>query len=218
MTALFRRVLAREPLAETVIQLYELPMAYPSVRWRQLRPVALPEGRDDPAALREREEWLARTAILLIEEELPLLPAELRARTIGRIDEFVDYRMTWDNFRQQVAPREEGGHLLAELAVTIVAGRPPRVEARLKEHGRKRSPFTVLATILDNFTSDSIRLMTPGAQSWACLWLTYLIRWYEAGGAGQLRGRASAHPRFFVAGGVPEVGEFPGGTEGAAGD
>lgn len=217
MSALIRRVLRPEPLAETIVSLYELPMAYPSVRWRQVWP-APPTGQAPDAARRERDEWLARTAILLIEDQLPLLPAELRARTIGRIDEFVDYRMTWDNFRQQVAPREEGGRLLAELIVTIVDDRPPRIEARLKEHARRRSPFTVLATILDNFTSDSIRLMTPGAQSWACLWLTYLIRWYEAGGAGSLRGRASAHPRFFVTGGVPEVSEFPGGTEGVAGD
>lgn len=210
MIARFKRVLGREPLAETVIQLYELPMAYPSVRWRQVRPVPLPEGHDGATGQRESEEWLARTAILLIEEELPLLPAELRARTIGRIDEFVDYRMTWDNFRQQVAPREEGGHLLAELGVTIFDGRPPRIEARLKEHARKRSPFTVLATILDNFTSDSIRLMAPGVQSWACLWLTYLIRWYEAGGTERLKGRASAHPRFFVSGGLPDERDFPG--------
>lgn len=210
MSALIRRVLRPEPLAETIVSLYELPMAYPSVRWRQVRP-APPTGQAPDAARRERDEWLARTAILLIEDQLPLLPAELRARTIGRIDEFVDYRMTWDNFRQQVAPREEGGHLLAELSATVVTGRPPRIEARLREYGRRRSPFTILATLLDNFTSDSIRLMEPAVQSWACLWLTYLIRWYEAGGTERLKGRASTHPQFFQPNGAPDASDFPGG-------
>lgn len=209
MSALLRRILRPEPLAETIVTLYELPLAYPSVRWRQVRPIP-PTGEPISSdKQREREEWLARTAILLVEDQLPLLPAELRARTIARIDEFVDYRMTWDKFRRQTPPREEGGLLLATLEVTIRAGRPPRLEARLKQHQRNRSPFTILATILDNFTSDSIRLMTPLAQSWACVWLTYLIRWYEAAGTSGLKGRASNHPRFFITAGLPDERDFP---------
>lgn len=210
MSALLRRILRPEPLAETIVGLYELPMAYPSIRWRQIRPTPPASDPNGAAGQREREEWLARTAILLIEDQLPLLPAELRARTIARIDEFVDYRMTWDKFRQQSPPRDEGGLLLAELEVRIVAGRPPRIEVRLKQHERSRSPFTILATVLDNFTSDSIRLMAPAVQSWACVWLTYLIRWYEAGGTGALKGRASNHPRFFITGGLPDERDFPG--------
>ena len=51
--------------------------------------------------------------------------------------------------------------------------------------------------------------MPPGVQSWACLWLTYLIQWYGAGGPAGLKGRASRHPQFFEPDGVPEERDFP---------
>ena len=208
--SLFRR-LSREPLARTTIALYELPMQYPSVRWRQDLPAAPPDGVADAAVQRRRDEWLARTAILLVEEQVPLLTRELQGRVIARLDEFVDYRMTWDRFAQQAAPTEEGGLLLAELEATIVPGRPPGLRSRLHHHARGRSDFTVLATLLDGFTADSIRAMPPAVQGWACLWLTYLIRWYAAEGPAGLRGRVARHPRFFAPDGLPDERDFPGG-------
>lgn len=205
----FQQLLRQEPLARATIALYELPMAYPSVRWRQTVPAPAPEGAADEAVQRARDEWLARTAILLVEQQLPGLPRELQARVIGRIDEFVDYRMTWDKFRQQTPPREEGGLLLAELDALIVAGRPPQLQTHLKQHAAERSVFTILATLLDNFTSDTIRAMPPAIQSWACVWLTYLVRWYLAEGPAGLQGRASRHPRFFEPKGIPDERDFP---------
>ena len=209
---LLRGVLAPPPLAQTTIALYELPMAYPSVRWRQTLPPEPAAEADEAAraaAVRARQEWLARTAILLVEDQTPLLTRELQGRLIDRLDEFVDYRMTWDKFAQQTAPREEGGLLLAELEVTIVPGRPPGLRAKLDQKVTGRSAFSILATLLDGFTADAIRTMPPPVQGWACLWLTYLIRWYEAAGPAGLRGKASRHPRFFEPGGVPDEEDFP---------
>jgi hypothetical protein len=203
-----RNFLPRRPLAQTTIALFELPMAYPSVRWRQTLP---PEDAEDEARARERREWLARTAILLIEEQTPLLTRELQGRVMTRLDEFVDYRMTWDKFAQQAPPREEGGLLLAELDATIVPGRPPQLRSRLRQRVTGRSVFTILATLLDGFTADAIRAMPSSTQGWACLWLTYLIRWYTAEGPAGLKGRASRHPRFFEPGGVPDEADFPRG-------
>ena len=202
-----RDFLPRRPLARTTIALYELPMAYPSVRWRQSLP---PEDAADEVRARERREWLTRTAILLIEEQTPLLTRELQGRVMTRLDEFVDYRMTWDKFAQQSPPREEGGLLLAELDATIVPGRPPQLRSRLRQRATGRSVFTILATLLDGFTADTIRTMPPELQGRACLWLTYLIRWYGAAGSRGLRGKASRHPRFFEPGGVPDERDFPG--------
>ena len=210
---LLRNVLAPTPLAHTTIALYELPMAYPSVRWRQTLPPPPSEELDGAARAateRARQEWLVRTAILLVEDQTPLLTRELQDRLITRLDEFVDYRMTWDRFAQQQAPREEGGLLLAELEATIVPGRPPGLRARLEQRTTGRSAFSVLATLLDGFTADTIRTMPSEVQGWACLWLTYLIRWYGAAGPQGLRGKASRHPRFFEPGGVPDEGDFPG--------
>ena len=121
---LLRRFGPREPLAQVTIALYELPMEYPSVRWRQTLPPEAPPGTEDPALLLARHQWLARLAILLVEEQVPLLTRELQGRVITRLDEFVDYRMTWDKFAQQAHPQEEGGLLLAELPARVV-GLPP---------------------------------------------------------------------------------------------
>ena len=206
---LLRRLRPREPLARTTIALYELPMAYPSVRWRQTAPPEPPEGTVDPDLARARDEWLARTAILLIEGQVPLLTRELQGRVITRLDEFVDYRIRWDKFAQQAPPREEGGLLLAELDATIVPGNPPGLRARLDQRVTGRSAFSILATLLDGFTADTIRAMPPATQGWACLWLTYLIQWYGAEGPAGLRNRASRHPRFFEPAGVPDERDFP---------
>ncbi len=207
---LLRRLGAREPLARTTIALYELPMEYPSVRWRQTLPPEPSEGTTAPDLARARDEWLARTAILLIEERVPLLTRELQGRVITRLDEFVDYRITWDKFAQQAPPREEGGLLLAELHADIVPGRPPGLRSRFDQRVSGRGAFSVLATLLDGFTADAIRTTSPAVQSWACVWLTYLIQWYAAGGAAGLKGRASRHPRFFDPGGLPDERDFPG--------
>ena len=209
---LLRGVVAPTPLARTTIALYELPMQYPSVRWRQSLPPAPDDGLDETrrdAAERARQEWLGRTAILLVEDQTPLLPRELQERVITRLDEFVDYRMTWDRFAQQAAPREEGGLLLAELEATVLPGRPPGLRAKLDQRAGGRSAFTVLATLLDGFAADTIRTMPPAVQGWACLWLTYLVQWYGAAGVAGLRGRASRHPRFFTPGGIPDEEDFP---------
>jgi hypothetical protein len=212
MVATLLRRFSREPLAQTMIALYELPMQYPSVRWRQTLPASPNDAPDDPeatAARNERDEWLVRTAILLIEEEVPLLTRELQGRVITRLDEFVDYRINWDKFAQQAPPREEGGLLLAELDARIIPGRPPGLRTNLRQHATARTAFSLLATLLDGFTTDTIRTMPPALQSWACVWLTYLIQWYGAEGPAGLKGRASRHPRFFEPGGLPEAGDFP---------
>lgn len=206
-----RRFGPQEPFAQATIALYELPMAYPSVRWRQTLPPEPPAGLGDPAPLLARHQWLARLAILLVEEQVPLLTRELQGRVITRLDEFVDYRMTWDRFAQQAPRLEEGGLLLAELHASIVAGRPPSLRSRLDGRVPGRSAFSLLATLLDGFTTDTIRAMPPSVQSWACLWLTYLIQWYGAGGPAGLKGRASRHPRFFDPDGAPEEHDFPHG-------
>ena len=208
VNALLRRF-SKEPLAHTTIALYELPMQYPAVRWRQQIPVPPAEDADDPAARQRADEWLVRTVVLLIEDQVPLLTRELQSRVIGRLDEFVDYRVTWDKFAQQTAPRVEGGLLLAELDARIEPGKPPQLRVNLSQRATGRSAFSVLATLLDGFASDTIRLMPPATQSWACLWLTYLIQWYTAGGPAALRGRASRHPAFYTPGGAPEADEFP---------
>lgn len=208
VNALLRRF-SKEPLAHTTIALYELPMHYPSVRWQQHRPAPPAEGADDPAARQQADEWLVRTVVLLIEEQVPLLTRELQGRVIGRLDEFVDYRVTWDKFAQQTAPRVEGGFLLAELDARIAPGNPPRLRATLSQRATARSAFSLLATILDGFTTDTIRLMPPATQGWACLWLTYLIQWYTAGGPAALRDRASRHPAFYTPGGTPDERDFP---------
>lgn len=207
MVNAFLRRFAREPLAHTTIALYELPMAYPSVRWRQHIPA--PPAEADPAARQRADEWLIRTVILLIEEQVPLLTRELQGRVIGRLDEFVDYRVRWDKFAQQAAPREEGGLLLAELDARIVPGSPPQLRVNLTQRATGRSTFSVLATLLDGFTTDTIRSSPSATQGWACLWLTYLIQWYNAGGPAGLRGRASRHPAFYIPGGTPEERDFP---------
>lgn len=208
VNALLRRF-TREPLAHTTIALYELPMAYPSVRWRQHIPAPPAEGVADPAARQRADEWLVRTVVLLLEDQVPLLTRELQGRVIGRLDEFVDYRVTWDKFAQQTAPREEGGLLLAELDARILPGSPPQLRVNLNQRATGRSTFSVVATLLDGLTSDSIRLMPSATQSWACLWVTYLIQWYNAGGPAALKGRASRHPAFYAPGGMPEERDFP---------
>lgn len=204
-----RGFFAREALARTTIALYELPMEYPSVRWRQELPPEPGEGPDHDAQARARQEWLVRTALLLVEEQTPLLTHDLQTRVIGRLDEFVDYRMTWDKFAQQSPPREEGGLLLAEVETSILAGSPPEFRSRLHQRVTGRSAFTIVATLLDGFAADTIRTMPPAVQGWACLWLTYLIRWYQAEGPAGLRGRTSRHPHFFAPGGIPDEGDFP---------
>jgi hypothetical protein len=206
---LLRRFRPEEPLAHTAIALYELPMQYPSVRWRQLLPPAPQPDAGDAVAVAAREEWLARTAILLLEAQLPLLTRELQGRLVTRLDEFVEYRMGWDKFGQQAPLREEGGLLLAELDARIVAGRPPGLRTHFDQRMPQRTAFSLLATLLDGFTTDTIRAMPPPRQSWACLWLTYLIQWYTARGPADLAGRASRHPQFFRPGGVPEERDFP---------
>ena len=213
--ALLRRF-SREPLARTMIALYELPMQYPSVRWRQELPVRPPavaaggaESAADIAARHEADLWLVRTVLLLVETQVPLLTRELQGRVIGRLDEFVDYRITWDKFAQQSPPREEGGLLLAELDVRVLPGAPPKLRVNLHQHATARTAFSLLATLLDGFTTDTIRIMPSATQSWACLWLTYLIQWYNAGGPAALPGRVSRHPSFYLPGGVPEEKDFP---------
>ena len=206
------RGLTKPPLAQTTIELYELPMQYPSVRWRQTVPPAPPAGSVDPGADRARDEWLARIAILLVEEQVPLLTRELQGRVIGRLDEFVDYRVKWDRFAQQTRPHEEGGLLLATMEATIVPGRPPGLRSRLHQRTTGRSAFSIVATLLDGFTADTIRAMPSATQGWACLWLTLLAQWYGAAGAAGLKGRASRHPHFFEPNGVPEEGDFPRGA------
>jgi hypothetical protein len=212
MVASLLRRFSREPLAQTTIALYELPMQYPSVRWQQLLPAApeaAPESPEATAARNDRNEWLLRTAILLVEEEVPLLTRELQGRVITRLDEFVDYRINWDKFAQQTPPREEGGLLLAELDARIVPGRPPGLRTNLRQHATARTAFSLLATLLDGFTADTVRTMPPALQSWACVWLTYLIQWYGAEGPAGLKGRASRHPHFFEPGGLPDEKDFP---------
>jgi hypothetical protein len=213
MVATLLRRFAREPLAQTTITLYELPMQYPSVRWQQTLPPppgdAAPGNPEATAARSGRDEWLVRTAILLVEDQVPLLTRELQGRVITRLDEFVDYRINWDKFAQQAPPREEGGLLLAELDARIVPGRPPGLRTNLRQHATARTAFSVLATLLDGFTTDSVRTMPPALQSWACVWLTYLIQWYGVQGPAGLKGRASRHPRFFDPGGLPEAEDFP---------
>lgn len=203
-----RDFLPKQPLVQATIALYELPMQYPSVRWQQLLPAEEVSGTSD----QERDYWLARLAILLVEQQTPLLTRELQSRVIDRLDEFVEYRMTWDNFAQQTPPKEEGGLLLAELEATVVPGRTPTLQTRLNQRVAGRSAFTVMATLLDGFTADTIRTRPPTVQSWACLWLTYLIRWYGEAGPAGLKGRVSRHPRFFEPEGVPDASDFPGGA------
>jgi hypothetical protein len=202
------RRFSKEPLAQTTITLYELPMQYPSVRWQQVIPPP-PDGAADTAAQAARDEWLVRTALLLLETQLPLVTRELQGRIVTRLDEFVDYRLRWDKFAQQAPLREEGGLLLAELDTRIMPGRTPELQTRLHQRSEARSTFSILATLLDGFATDTIRAMPPATQSWACLWLTYLIQWYNAAGPAALRGRVSRHPRFFEPGGIPEEGDFP---------
>lgn len=206
---LLRGLGPKTPLAQMTIALYELPMAYPSVRWRQLLPPEPAVGAGGPAADEAREAWLARTAILLVEDQVPLLTRELQGRVLSRLDEFVDYRMTWDKFARRRLPREEGGLLLAELDAAILDGRPPRLRAHLHQRAPNRSAFSLLATLLDGFTTDTIRAMPAARQGWACLWLTYLIQWHAARGPAGLKGRASRHPRFFEPDGVPDERDFP---------
>ena len=203
------RGLTKPPLAQATIGLYELPMQYPSVRWRQPLPPAPPDGVVEPLVDRARDEWLARIAILLVEEQVPLLTRELQGRVIDRLDEFVDYRVKWDRFAQQARPVEEGGLLLAEMEATIVPGRPPGLRSRLHQHTGGRSAFSIVATMLDGFAADTVRTMPSATQGWACLWLTLLIQWYGAAGASGLKGRASRHRHFFEPNGVPEEGDFP---------
>lgn len=205
------RRFAPAPLARTTIALYELPMQYPSVRWRQAVPAPPPDGAADAATQAARDEWLARTAVLLLESQVPLLTRELQGRLITRLDEFVDYRLRWDKFAQQAPPREEGGLLLAELDARIVPGRTTELRTHLRQHSAARGTFSVLATLLDGFTTDTVRAMPPAAQGWACLWLTYLIQWYGSGGPAALRGKASRHPRFFAPAGIPDEADFPRG-------
>ena len=209
MVANLLRRFTKEPLAQTTIALYELPMQYPSVRWQQLIPAAPPEGAIDVAVQNTRDEWLVRTALLLLESQVPLISRELQGRIVTRLDEFVDYRIRWDKFAQQAPLREEGGLLLAELDARIMPGRTPELQTSLRQRSEARGTFSVLATLLDGFTTDTIRAMPAATQGWACLWLTYLIQWYNAGGPGVLRGKLSRHPRFFEQGGIPEEGDFP---------
>jgi hypothetical protein len=203
----FLRRFTREPLSRVAIALYELPMQYPSVRWQQL----LPATETGEANQHLRDEWLARTAILLLEDQVPLLTHELQGRVIGRLDEFVDYRIKWDKFAQQPPLREEGGLLLAELDATVAAGKPPRLHTHLHQIAAARSTFSILATLLDGFAADTIRGLPPALQSWACVWLTYLIQWYNAAGPVQLRGKITRHPQFFAPGGLPDERDFPRG-------
>jgi hypothetical protein len=203
------RRFAKEPLAQTTIALYELPMQYPSVRWQQQLPAAPPEGMADASVQAARDEWLVRTALLLLEAQLPLVTRELQGRIVTRLDEFVDYRIRWDKFAQQPPLREEGGLLLAELDVKIMPGRTPELQANLRQRTEARSTFSILATLLDGFVSDTIRALPSATQSWACLWLTYLLQWYNAAGPSALRGKLSRHPRFFEPGGTPEESDFP---------
>lgn len=222
MVNILLRRFSREPLARTMIALYELPMQYPSVRWRQEIPVRPPavaaadaasadvgEDAATVAARHEADLWLVRTALLLVENQVPLLTRELQGRVIGRLDEFVDYRITWDKFAQQSPPREEGGLLLAELDARILPGAPPTLRVNLHQHATARTAFSLLATLLDGFTTDTIRIMPSATQGWACLWLTYLIQWYNAGGPAALAGRVSRHPSFYLPSGVPEEKDFP---------
>ncbi|MGN6674284.1 MAG: hypothetical protein ACTHMA_13345 [Thermomicrobiales bacterium] len=205
MPGSFLRRFTHEPLSRVTIALYELPMQYPSVRWQQLLPAAGP----DEASQRTRDEWLARTAILLLEDQAPLLTRELQGRVIGRLDEFVDYRMKWDKFAQQPPLREEGGLLLAELDATVAAGKPPRLHVHLRQVASARSTYSILATLIDGFAADTIRGLPSALQSWACVWLTYLIQWYNAAGPAGLRGKITRHPRFFAADGLPDERDFP---------
>jgi hypothetical protein len=203
------RRFSREPLAQTTISLYELPMQYPSVRWRQEIPAAPQERAADEGVQAARDAWLVRTALLLLEAQLPLVTRELQGRIVTRLDEFVDYRIRWDKFAQQPPLREEGGLLLAELDARILPGRTPEFQTSLRQQSAARSTFSILATLLDGFATDTIRSLPPATQSWACLWLTYLIQWYNAAGPAELRGKLTRHPRFFVPGGTPEEGDFP---------
>ena len=203
------RRFAAEPLAQVAIVLQELPMQYPSVRWEQAIPVAPPDGVVDAAVQAARDAWLARTALLLLESQVPLLTRELQERIVTRLDEFVDYRIRWDKFAQQAPLREEGGLLLAELDVRIMPGTPPTVQTSLRQRSAARSTYSILATLLDGFATDTIRAMPSATQSWACLWLTYLLQWYNAGGPSALRGKLSRHPRFFLPDGTPEEADFP---------
>jgi hypothetical protein len=184
-------------------------MQYPSVRWQQHLPAAPPEGTADAGIQAARDEWLVRTALLLLEAQLPLVTRELQDRLVTRLDEFVDYRIRWDKFAQQPPLREEGGLLLAELDARIMPGRNPEFQTNLRQHSEARSTFSILATLLDGFATDSIRSLPSATQGWACLWLTYLLQWYNAAGPAVLRGKLSRHPRFFEPGGTPEESDFP---------
>lgn len=209
MVGNFLRRFAKEPLAQTTIALYELPMQYPSVRWQQGIPAAPPEGTADATVQAERDAWLVRTALLLLETQVPLISRELQGRLVTRLDEFVDYRIQWDKFAQQAPLREEGGLLLAELEARIMPGRTPALQTSLHQRSEARGTFSVLATLLDGFTTDTIRGMPATTQSWACLWLTYLLQWYNAQGPAALRGKLSRHPQFFERNGTPEEKDFP---------
>lgn len=211
MVANLLRRFSREPLAQTTISLYELPMQYPSVRWQQQIPAAPPEGTADAAVQAARDEWLVRTALLLLEAQLPLVTRELQGRLVTRLDEFVDYRIKWDKFAQQPRLREEGGLLLAELDARIMPGRTPELQTTLRQQTEARSTYSILATLLDGFATDTIRSLPSTTQSWACLWLTYLIQWYNAAGPAALRGKLTRHPHFFEPGGTPDEGDFPRG-------
>ncbi len=203
------RRFAKEPLARVAIALHELPMQYPSVRWEQAIPAAPPDGVVDVALQATRDAWLVRIALLLLEAQVPLLTRELQERIVTRLDEFVDYRIRWDKFAQQAPLREEGGLLLAELDAWIVPGTPPTLQTALRQRSAARSTYSILATLLDGFATDTIRAMPSTTQSWACLWLTYLLQWHNAGGPSALRGKLSQHPRFFEPDGTPDEGDFP---------
>ncbi len=203
------RRFTKEPLAAVAISLHELPMQYPSVRWDQSVPAPLPDGVIDAAVQAARDEWLVRTALLLLESQVPLLTRELQDRLVTRLDEFVDYRIQWDKFAQQAPLREEGGLLLAELDARIMPGSPPALQTSLRQRSAARSTYSILATLLDGFATDTIRAMPSATQSWACLWLTYLLQWYNAGGPSALRDKLSRHPRFFLPDGTPEENDFP---------
>lgn len=208
MVAAIFRQFAKAPLAQTTVALYELPMQYPSVRWQQLIPTP-PTAESTPVDRQQANDWLLRTVLLLLEDQLPLLTRELQLRVIGRLDEFVDYRINADKFAQQSPPHEEGGLLLAELDTRILPGRTPRFQVSFQQRQAGRSTYSVLATLLDGFTTDTVRIMPAAQQGWACIWLTYLVQWYLSDGPTALRGKLSRHPAFFTAGGTPEASDFP---------
>ena len=140
--------------------------------------------------------------------------AQVTGRIVTRLDEFVDYGIRWDKFAQQPPPREEGGLLLAELDARILPGRTPEFQTSLRQHSEARSTFSILATLIDGFATDTIQSLPSATQSWACLWLTYLLQWYNAAGPSALRGKLTRHPHFFELGGTPEERDFPQGDSG----